>query len=305
MDAALVSEFRKISTLDLIAAANRERQKWMGSRFELCSIMNVKSGSCSEDCKFCAQSSRYKTTSPVFPLVSVDEMLHDAERAKMAGAERFGLVASGRNLSNKEIETIAEGIRRIRQNVEIAVCASLGILKKDSLMLLKESGLSRYHHNIETSQEFFPRIASTHLFSDRMATLKSAGDAGLEVCSGGIIGMGEGEDDRIRMAQVLREADVDSVPLNILVPIAGTPLAGISPLTVEEILRTVAMFRLILKNKTIRIAAGRETALKDFQGMAFLAGANAMMIGGYLTIQGREVAEDHKLVEEVKKLWNG
>lgn len=277
----------------------------MGSRFELCSIMNVKSGLCSEDCKFCAQSSRYKTTSPVFPLRSVDEMLHDAERAKMAGAERFGLVASGRNLSKKEIESIAEGIRRIRQSVEIAVCASLGILEKESLLLLKESGLSRYHHNIETSPEFFPRIASTHLFSDRMATLKAAREAGLEVCSGGIIGMGEEEEDRIRMAQVLREADVDSIPLNILVPIAGTPLAGGSPLSVEKILRAVALFRLILKNKTIRIAAGRETALKDFQGMAFLAGANAMMIGGYLTIQGREVAEDHKLVEEVKKLWNG
>lgn len=300
-----ILDFQNLSTWELIFMANKERESWIGLRFELCSIMNAKSGFCNEDCKFCAQSSRYKTQALIYPLKSSEEILKEAEIAENIGAERFGIVTSGRSLSKKEIETLAEAIQQIKKQVKMRVCASLGILDKDSLIILKEAGLSRYHHNIETSPEFFPYVTSTHRFGERTETIKTAKEVGLEVCSGGIIGMGEKEDDRIRMALILKELDVDSIPINILVPIAGTPFEERTTLSVLDILRTIAIFRLILKNRTIKIAAGRESALKNFQGLAFLAGANGMLIGGYLTIKGRGVEEDHRMVEEIKRLWNG
>jgi biotin synthase len=176
-------------------------------------------------------------------------------------------------------------------------------MDKNGFSVLKRAGFSRYHHNIETSPRYFSKIVSSHTFQDRVDTIKAACEAGFEVCSGGIIGMGETLDDRIEMALVLKELDVDSVPINILVPIAGTPLASQEAISCNEVLRTIAIFRIILKEKTVKLAAGRETVLKDFQGMAFMAGANSMLIGGYLTIKGRAVAEDHKLIEEVKRLW--
>ncbi len=179
----------------------------------------------------------------------------------------------------------------------------MGKINHNGFLLLKKAGLSRYHHNIETSPGYFPNIASTHTFQDRVNTIKAAKGAGLEVCSGGIIGMGETLDDRIEMALILKELDVDSVPINILVAIKGTPLKIKKSISCQEIIRTIALFRIILKDKTIKIAAGRESALKDFSALAFLAGANSILIGGYLTVKGRSIEEDERLVDEVKRLW--
>ncbi len=232
-------------------------------------------------------------------------MLAEAERAKEIGAERFSIVTSGKGPDRQEVWKIAEVINTIKEKIGISPCASLGILDTKSLALLKDAGLNRYHHNIETSRRFYPKIVTTHTFDDRIKTIQAASEAGLEVCSGGIIGLGESEEDRISMALTLKELDVDSIPINILVPLKGTPLEKIKTISIAEILRTIAIFRLITGNRTIRIAAGRESVLKDFQGLAFMAGADGMIIGGYLTVKGRSPEEDLGMVSEIRKLWNG
>ncbi|MDD4940076.1 MAG: biotin synthase BioB [Candidatus Omnitrophica bacterium] len=303
MDKQELIRLSRLPLLELIAMADEARREFQGLNLELCSIMNAKSGACGEDCKFCAQAGRHATRISSFPLKSKEEMIERAWRAKDIGAERFDIVTSGDNLSEKELNAVAEAIREITGKVKIKMCASLGTLDKDAFELLKDSGLSRYHHNIETSPGYFPRIVTTHTFQRRIETIKQAKAAGLQVCSGGIIGMGESMQDRIEMAACLKELDVDSVPLNVLVPIKGTPFEDLKPLSCEEAVRTIAVFRVILKDKIIKIAAGRESILKDFQAMAFMAGANGMLIGGYLTIKGREAHEDQKLVEEVKRAW--
>lgn len=176
-------------------------------------------------------------------------------------------------------------------------------MKKQQLSILKAAGLSRYHHNIETSPRFYPQIVSTHSFDQKINTINEAKEVGLEVCSGGIIGMGETWQDRIEMACLLRDLDVDSVPINLLVPIKGTPLESLKPISCSEAIRTICIFRIILQDKIVKIAAGRESVLKDSQGLGFMAGANGMLIGGYLTIKGRDIEADHKLVQEIKRLW--
>ncbi len=297
--------FQDRSTWQLISLANEERAHRAGTGFELCGIANAKSGRCSEDCKFCAQSAHYNTNAPVFPLKSKKKLLEEAQRAKDIGAERFSIVTSGKGPTPKEIETISEVVSAIKEKIGIIPCASLGILDTRSLALLKDAGLSRYHHNIETSPEFYRRIVTTHTFEDRIKTIRAAQEVGLEVCSGGIVGLGESEEDRIRMALTLKDLEVDSIPINILVPLKGTPLEGKQTISIADILRAIAIFRLILGDKTIRIVAGRESVLKDFQGLAFMAGANGMMIGGYLTVKGRSAEDDLAMVAEIKELWNG
>ena len=289
--------------MELVARANNVRKKFMGGRMELCSILNAKSGVCSEDCKFCAQAGRYATGVSTYPLKEKEEILTSAENAKKIGAEKFGIVTSGNQMTDKKINEIAEVISAINSRVGIGVCASLGALTDRKLKTLKDAGLLCYHHNIETAERFYPRIVSTHSFRERVVTIKAAKAAGLQVCSGGIIGMGETWQDRIDMASLLRELEVDSVPINILVPIKGTPLEGISRISSIDVIKTICLFRIVLRDKMLRLAAGRETALKDFQALGFMAGANGMLIGGYLTVKGREVREDHKLIEEIKRLW--
>ncbi|MBI5123789.1 MAG: biotin synthase BioB [Candidatus Omnitrophica bacterium] len=295
----------RLPLTELAARADDVRRANVGARLELCNIMNAKSGLCGEDCKFCAQSSRHATIAPRYPLKGRSEMLEAARRAREIGAHRFDIVTSGDLLSEKDLEQIIEAVAEIRDKVGIAMCASLGRLDEKSLIRLKKAGLSRYHHNIETSHNYFPKIVTTHSFQDRVDTIRSAKRAGLEVCSGGIIGMGESWDDRIDMALILKELDVDSVPINILVPIKGTPFEDLKPLSPDDAIKTVALFRIILKDKIIKIAAGRESVLKDSQAAAFMAGANGMLIGGYLTIKGRAVDDDRHLVEEIERAWRG
>src|SRR3989338_6439325 len=303
MDRREINSLLGLSLPELLAIADKARREFVGANLELCSIMNAKSGLCNQDCKFCAQASRHSTGISTYPLKKKEEMIGQAWRAKEIGAERFDIVTSGDKLSKEELNVIADAIWEITNKVGIKMCASLGKLNEEELLLLKKAGLSRYHHNLETSPGYFAKIVTTHTFADRVNTIRAAKRAGLEVCSGGIIGMGETLNDRIDLALTLKALGVDSVPINILVPIKGTALEALNPLSGSEAIRTIALFRIILKNKIIKIAAGRESILKDFQALAFMAGANGMLIGGYLTIKGREIDEDRRLVAEIKRLW--
>ena len=296
------SHYLQMPLGELVSFAGGIKKKFVKDTFELCNIINAKSGLCGEDCKFCAQSSKYQTDVRIYPLKTKKQIVSAALKAKEIGAEKFGIVTSGSRLSPKELNEIVEAVSAIKEKVSISICASLGKLKKSELSLLKEAGLSRYHHNIETSRRFYPEVVSSGSFDERINTIKFAKEVGLEVCSGVIIGMGEDWDDRFDIALTLKELDVESVPINLLVPIKGTPFEKIEPLSCADAIRTICIFRIILKDKIIKIAAGRESILKDFQAMGFIAGANGMLIGGYLTIKGRDVKDDIKLVEEIKNL---
>jgi biotin synthase len=293
-----------LSLTELLLLADKSRRKGVGTRIEICGIINAKSGSCSEDCKFCAQSAHYCAHIPEYPLKKRDEIVAAAGTARRNGAGRFGIVTSGRRLTREEIKLIAGAITEIREKVGISVCASLGALEEGSFAALKDAGLTRYHHNIETSERFYPAIVSTHDYGERISTIKTAKKMGFEICSGGIFGMGETWQDRIDMALLLKELGVDSVPLNFLVPIKGTPLENAERISSQEAIRIIALFRILLGDKAIKIAAGRETVLKDFQGLMYTAGANGMMVGGYLTVAGRSPEEDRILIKEIQKLWS-
>lgn len=288
---------------DLVARADRVRQENIGERLELCSIQNAKSGRCSEDCKFCAQSAHHSTQVEEYPLLSTEALVAAGAEAQRIGAKRFGIVTSGNRLSETELGTIAGAIERITQTLGMDVCASLGALSLSDLEQLRQAGLSRYHHNIETSRRYYREIVTTHDFEQRLETIRAAKAVGLETCSGGIIGMGETPEDRLDMALTLRDLDVDSVPINVLSPIAGTPFADLAPITAEEIVRTIAIFRIILQHRTVKLAAGRERHLGERQIDGFKAGANGMIIGGYLTIPGAALETDAALVEEIQQVW--
>lgn len=289
---------------ELAARADAIRRAHTGQALDLCTIANAKSGRCGEDCAFCAQSAHWATTAPVYGLMGKAELLECARRAEDLGSSRLGIVTSGHRLAPHEVTVVAEAVADIRSKTGIAVCASLGSLEAAELAVLKQAGLSRFHHNLETSRAYFPSIVTTHTYDERIRTVTAAAQAGLSTCSGGIIGLGETRRDRIDLALTLKALDVDSIPINILAPIAGTPLALSEPISVAEALKTVAIFRLVLPGKTIRLAAGREGRLKDFQGMAFMAGANGMLIGGYLTLAGRDAGDDNRLVREILTAWN-
>jgi biotin synthase len=298
-----IARWRQLALPELMSLALESKLARRGRRVSLCSIINAKSGKCSEDCRFCVQSAHYRTTAPVYPLKGRQEVVAAARQAKEIGAGRFSLVTSGRGPSRAEVLRIAELVAAIREEVDIQVCASLGILDREGFLLLGQAGLSRYHHNLETSREYFPRVVTTHTFDERVATIRAAQEAGLEVCAGGIFGLGETEEDRISLALTLKKLAVTSVPLNVLIPLPGTPLAGMPPPPVSGILRTMSLYRLILPDLPIRLAAGRESLLGDFLGLAFMAGVDGMMIGGYLTQRGRLPEADQRFVAAIKQLW--
>jgi biotin synthase len=284
---------------DLFSAAGRVRELFRGSTVDICSIVNAKSGACSEDCSYCAQSVHHSTNTTVYPLISVDRMAEAAASAKKNGAKRFCIVTSGRGIDSQEdLDTIAEGIKRVRE-IGLSPCATLGTLTRVQLSRLKEAGLNRYHHNIETSREYFPRICTTHSFDERLEVIKQVRSLGLSACSGGILGMGESMDDRVHMAFTLRELGVDSVPINFLMPIMGTPLEGVNAITPLEALHSIAMFRLILPEKEIRVCGGRGTALRRLHPLVFTAGADGFMIGNYLTTSGLNPEDDLKMIRDL------
>ncbi|WP_346353422.1 biotin synthase BioB [Azotosporobacter soli] len=287
----------------LLAMADRIRQEFVGAEVDLCAIINGRSGKCSEDCRFCAQSAHYGAQVKVYPLLEKQELVAAALQAKEAGARRFSIVTSGRGTEkDKEFSLILEALQAIKEKTGLKVCASLGTLTQEHALQLKQAGVSRYHHNLETGRSFYPRICSTHTYEDRVVTIQHAMAAGLEVCAGGIIGLGESFAQRIELALTLRRLGVHSVPVNILNPIPGTPLAGQPPLAPQEILKTLAVFRFLLPERGIRTAGGREVNLRDLQGTALLGGVSGMLIGGYLTTGGREPQADLRMIADLNRV---
>ena len=275
-----------------------KRRFFPENEIEFCSIINAKSGACSEDCSFCAQSKFYRTPINVYGLVPKEEMVEGAERGVEFGANRYCIVLSGKKATPEEVERIAEAVREIKEKVPINVCVSAGTLDEESLRKLKEAGVRRINHNLETSKNFFPKIVTTHSWEERLETIKRVKKVGLSTCSGGIFGMGESEEDRVDLALTYRSLEVDSIPLNFLMPIPGTPLEnapGVKPL---EALKIIAMFRFTNPKAELRLCGGREQTLRDFHGMAALM-VNAVMVGGYLTRAGRDVRKDYQLLEDL------
>lgn len=279
----------------LFASANALRQHFRKNVIGLCAIVNAKSGACPEDCAFCAQSSRSRAEIEVYPLRSKKALMQKAVEAKKSGIMRFSIVTSGRKVSEKNLLRIADLLSEIR-NTGLLPCASLGLLNADELFALKSAGLDRYHHNLETSERFFPDICTSHTYEDKIRTVRAAAAAGLSVCSGGIFGMGETWQDRIEMAFALRALDADAVPINFLIPIQGTALAQRARLHPFEALKIISLYRFILPRKEIRICGGRIQILGEFNSLVFAAGADGMISGNYLTTQGRSHEDDLRLM---------
>lgn len=284
-----------------LAGAQRLKELTFGNRVALCSIINAKSGRCSENCAFCAQSAHYQTTAPVYPLKSREEIVAGALQAQAEGSHCYGIVTSGARIApGRELDTVLDAIREIRQRCDIEPSASLGILDESTARALAEAGCVTYHHNLETARSFFPQICTTHDYEEDVATVRLAKAAGMKVCCGGIFGLGEAPEQRVELAETLRELAVDSVPLNFLNPIAGTPLAGQRQLTPMDCLRIIALFRYFLPTTPISVCGGREPNLREFQSWIFLAGASGTMVGNYLTTSGRDRDTDLQMLHDAE-----
>ncbi|MFW6108129.1 MAG: biotin synthase BioB [bacterium] len=286
---------------ELLFGANRLRSGFRDDVVHLCSVVNAKSGACPEDCAFCAQSARYETSADVYPLVPEAEMTSRAWAAAERGADHFGIVTSGESAcaNRGDFETICAAAEAIGRAGAVEPCVSIGRLEPADLDRLKAAGLRRIHHNLETSERFYPQICTTHSHADRVATVRNAKAAGLEVCCGGLFGLGETWADRVDLALRLRQLDVDSVPINFLNPVPGTPLGGRPLLEPREALRIIALFRFVLPGRTIKVCGGREVTLRDLQSWMFAAGASGTMIGHYLTTAGRDAADDLQMLADL------
>ena len=282
---------------ELCACADRLRQHFSGDRADLCSIINGRSGRCSEDCKFCAQSARHCTGIEEYPFLGKERILAECRHNEEQGADRFAIVTAGRKLSGDEFDKALEAYRTLSAETGVGLCASFGLLEEWQFAALREAGVSRYHANIETSRANFGNICTTHTFDDKLECIRRARSAGLEVCSGGIIGMGESWEDRIDMALTLAEQGVSSIPINALIPIPGTPLEGIERITEPDILRTAAIFRFIVPEADIRLAAGRNL-MEGCGRRAFRSGVNSAITGDMLTTSGNRIADDIAMLRE-------
>jgi biotin synthase len=282
----------------LFEGADQIRTHFFGRSIHLCTIANAKSGRCSEDCHYCAQSSHFTTHVPCYPLLAHEKLVHGGLLAARSPIHRYSLVTSGRRLPKKEIPRIAKALGEMKgENVKL--CASLGILDSEDLSELARNGMTRYHHNLETCAEHFPSICTTHTFAERVATVRAAKQAGLQVCSGGIFGLGETLEQALNLALTLRDLKVNAVPMNFLIPIPGTPLENALPLRPLECLHRIALFRFALPRTEIIICGGRVATLQDHHPRVFQAGASGIMTGNYLTRTGRTLEEDLKLLEDL------
>jgi biotin synthase len=284
---------------DVLAWSNRVRHHFKGDAVRLCGIANAKSGRCAEDCAFCSQSSRHHTDVPSYPMLPADDLVATARAARDHGAVEFSLVTSGVRVQNeREVATLQSAVAGIRA-AGLQPCASLGAMRREHLLELRAAGLTRLHHNLETARSFFPQLCTTHGYEDRVATVRLAHELGFYTCSGGIFGVGESLEQRVELCYELQDLGPDSIPLNFLDPRPGTPLAAARHLTPRDCLRIIALFRLAHPRRDLFVCGGREVNLRQLQPLLFAAGANGIMVGGYLTTPGRPPAEDHQLVADL------
>ncbi|MBN2162380.1 MAG: biotin synthase BioB [Pontiellaceae bacterium] len=285
--------------LEVLQAAYRVRKKYFGKAVAIHLLQNIKSGKCPEDCSFCSQSTRALNDVKRYDMQTVETIVAGAQAAVDRQAKRYCMVASTRAPSPKELETVCEATRRIKQkHPHLEICSSLGLLTEEKALQLKEAGVNRFNHNLETSQNYFPEVVTTHDFEERINTARVAKKVGLDLCCGGLYGMGESLQDRVDLAFALADLDVDSVPVNFLDPRPGTPFYGKpNPLKPNDALRSLCMMRMVIPQAEVRIAGGRETTLRSLQALA-LYPANSMFTAGYLTTGGQEFETDRKMIED-------
>lgn len=286
---------------DLLSWANRIRAHFKGNKIHLCSIVNIKAGGCSENCRFCAQSALYQTDSPRYGLIEVEPLRAAAEEAQANGVTALGLVAAWRGLEEGPVlDQICQHFQDLKRSGKARPDASLGMIKTQKVAdRLKESGCECYNHNLESSRRFFPQVCTTHTYEERVQTIRHLKKAGIKICSGGILGMGETREDRCELAFSLKELGAHVVPINILNPIPGTPFEKREPLTPMEILKSIACFRFILPRQEIKVAGGRTVNLRDLQSLVFMAGASALMVGNYLTTLNQPVEKDLQMLKDL------
>ena len=283
--------------LDLLAAVYRVRRRWFGNQVQLYFLMNAKSGLCPEDCSYCSQSKISEAEIPQYNLLSRDKLLDGARLAAERQARTYCIVISARGPNEREMRAVTSIVPEIKQRYPVKICACLGLLTPDQARELKACGVDRVNHNLNTSESFYGDICTTHSFADRLSTLQAVRDAGMEMCSGGIVGMGERREDVVDMAVALRDLGVQSIPVNFLNPIDGTPLAGRSDLNPRYCLKVLAMFRLVNPDREIRIAGGRELHLGSMQPLGLYA-ANSIFVGDYLTTKGQAPEADYQMIRE-------
>jgi biotin synthase len=284
--------------LDLLAAAYRIRRHWFGRRVDLNFLINAKSGNCSENCSYCSQSRASSAVIPKYRMLPDEEILAGAKMAFARGAKTYCIATSGRTLATEELETLRRVLPEIKRQYPLMLCMSPGLLDRETAAALKACAVDRVNHNLNTSERFYPTICSTHSFSDRLTTLYAAREAGLSLCSGGIVGMGEEPADVVDLALQLREVQVEAIPMNFLQPIAGTPLQGTRSLTPQYCLKVLAMFRFANPQCELRIAAGREMHLRSLQPLGLYV-ANSIFVGDYLTTKGQSCEEDYRMIEDL------
>lgn len=287
------------SIYEILAVSEQVRRHHLGVEVNLCSIVNAKSGLCKEDCSFCAQSVKYSTGVTEYPMSEPEKIVEAASAAAAFGAREFSIVTSGTAIEKeRDIAALTTALQSMKDSVQMERCASLGILSRETLKKLKDSGLESYHHNLETGRSFFPNICTTHEYDRDVEVVRTAKELGFHVCSGGIFGLGEGWEVRVELFATLKELGADSVPINFLNPRPGTPLEKAKNLTPLECLKIIALGRLMLPKTDIVVCGGRQVNLRDLQPLIFAAGANGMMIGNYLTTPGREPNDDlHMLAD--------
>lgn len=283
---------------ELVSAAFRVRHHYFGKRVQIHMLQNAKSGLCPEDCHYCSQSSVSEAPIERYPFLSKEQLVEGAKRAKAAGAVRYCIVNSGRGPTHREIEQIADAVKEIRAKVGINICCSLGLMSEDKIRSLKEAGVGRINHNLNTSREHHPEIVTTHTYDDRVATVENVKSVGVGTCSGGIIGMGESDDDIINLAMTLRALDIESIPVNFLHSIPNTPFEAKRQLTPQKCLKTLCLFRFVNPSKEIRVAGGREINLRSLQPLS-LYPANSIFVNGYLTTPGQEASDAHRMIEDL------